>query len=294
MSQVSAKVICDSIAPNGIRLTTIQVRLPKFLLAELNTHRAFSRSFNSSRAIPARTMRQSADFEPIYWGSNRPGMQASTPLTGLKLQAAKLIWRSSRLSATAHHWALERLGLHKQHTNRIIEPYMWVDGVISATEWSNFFALRIHADAQPEMVELATRICYARSGSVPDSLEAGDWHLPYIEPKTIEFVNRPGLTVARLSNIEMLKQISAARCARVSYGINKPFDIQSDINRASMLLSSVPQHRSPFEHVATALDKATPSANFVGWQQYRKQLEANEKLTTQSENIYRFDDFDLA
>ena len=266
---ISAKIICDSVNSSGNRITTIQVRLPKFLLAELNTHRAFSRSYNSSRAIPAKTMRRSADFKPLEWGSNKSGMQSGESLKGWKLNAAKLVWGSSKLSATAHHKALELLGLHKQHTNRIIEPYMWVDGVITATEWVNFFTLRIHPDAQPEILELAIKIAEARSGSIPDKLDAGEWHLPYITLGDYQF-----LRFNRVENILLaVKSISAARCARVSYGFDKPFDINADLRRASRLLDSTPIHGSPFEHIAMALDKSTPSANFVGWLQYRKQLE---------------------
>ena len=266
---ISAKVICDSVNPSGNRITTVQVKVPKFLLAELNTHRAFSRSYNSSRAIPAKTMRKSADFKPLDWGANRPGMQATKPLQGWKLNAAKLVWGSSKLSATAHHRALELLGLHKQHTNRIIEPYMWVDGVITATEWSNFFTLRIHPDAQPEILELAIKIAEARSWSIANKLEVGQYHLPYITPEDYQF-----LRFNRVENISLaVKSISAARCARVSYGFDKPFDIEADLKRASRLLDSTPIHGSPFEHVAMALDKSTPSANFIGWLQYRKQLE---------------------
>ena len=35
----NAKIVLDSIAPNGSRLTTFELTLPKFILAELNTHR---------------------------------------------------------------------------------------------------------------------------------------------------------------------------------------------------------------------------------------------------------------
>jgi len=216
-------------------------------------------------------MRRSADFEPTYWGQNKPGMQAREELTGLKLTAAKALWHSSKLSAVAHHKALEWLGLHKQHTNRIIEPYLWVDGVISATEWDNFFTLRCHSDAQPEFCKLATKIAEARSVSIPDKLGDGRWHLPYITPEDFTVLR----SMIRLDAFRASRNISAARCARVSYGLDKPFDIEADLKRAAMLLSAVPQHRSPFEHVAVALPDSTPSANFIGWQQYRKQLETN-------------------
>lgn len=37
----SARVVLDSISPNGHRLTTLEVTFPRFILAEMNTHRVF-------------------------------------------------------------------------------------------------------------------------------------------------------------------------------------------------------------------------------------------------------------
>ena len=37
----SARVLLDSVSPNGVRLTTLEVTFPRFVLAEFNTHRAF-------------------------------------------------------------------------------------------------------------------------------------------------------------------------------------------------------------------------------------------------------------
>jgi hypothetical protein len=49
---MSARIIADSINPAGNRITTLVVRFPRFILAEWNTHRQFSRHAASSRAIP--------------------------------------------------------------------------------------------------------------------------------------------------------------------------------------------------------------------------------------------------
>jgi hypothetical protein len=50
------KVLADSIyglsSGQTARITTMQVTFPRFILAEINTHRAFSRNSASSRAIP--------------------------------------------------------------------------------------------------------------------------------------------------------------------------------------------------------------------------------------------------
>ena len=53
---ISAKVVADSVSPDGIRLTTLQLRYPKFVHGEFMTHRVFSRNASSSRAIPVERM----------------------------------------------------------------------------------------------------------------------------------------------------------------------------------------------------------------------------------------------
>ena len=38
-TNITAKVVCDSINEQGVRLTTFEIEYPRFILAELNTHR---------------------------------------------------------------------------------------------------------------------------------------------------------------------------------------------------------------------------------------------------------------
>jgi hypothetical protein len=263
---IDARIVCDSIGQEGIRLTTFQIHVPKFLLAEINTHRQCSRSYNSSRAIPAKKIRaqvQSEPFEPILWGVNQPGMKAEKYLTGFRLKLAIAIWRSSARSAAMHHWLLEKLGLHKQHTNRIVEPYMWADGVISASNWENLFALRCHPDAQPEFQELANIMAWQLKMNEPDYLKIGEWHLPYVTESEKQVLP-----------IETQKLLGASRCARVSYGLPEAFNTEADLKRAKMLLDSEPRHIAPFEMVAQCQSSAEPSGNFKGWRQFRKELES--------------------
>lgn len=131
--------------------------------------------------------------------------------------------------------------------------------VVTATDWSNFFDLRIHEDAQPEMRELAVAIKLARQNSQPKHVGANRWHLPYVE-------------AARVQNIEELKLISAARCARVSYKTHDGLDPDplADLGLAERLMGP-PFHASPFEHQATPA--AGRHANFNGWSSYRRELE---------------------
>ena len=53
---ISAKVIADSITPWGQRVTTFELEVHRYVLAEQNTHRLLSRNAQSSRAVPVERM----------------------------------------------------------------------------------------------------------------------------------------------------------------------------------------------------------------------------------------------
>lgn len=264
-SKITATIVADSIGSHGIRLTTFQVRVPKFLLQEIARHRVLSLSFNSARAIPSKTIRQQVWHDPVMpieWGSNRSGMSAGTALSGWRLKLAIIAWQFASKLACICHWVLSKLGLHKQHVNRILEGFVWADGAITSTEWDNLFKLRIHPDAQPEFCELATQMRDLLESHRPEILAVADWHLPYIAEHE-RAVYEP----------TTLKDLSASRCARVSYGLAAP-DYDRDIKRVKMLGSSDPPHLSPFEHVAQCMFvEDYRSGNFTGWHQYRKEIE---------------------
>lgn len=267
-SKITATIVADSIGSHGIRLTTFQVRVPKYLLQEIARHRVLSLSFNSSRAIPAKVIRSQVWQDPVIpieWGSNRSGMSAGASLRNWHLQLAKIGWLAASKLACICHWGLSKTGLHKQHVNRILEGFIWADGVISSTNWDNLFALRIHPDAQPEFRKLADEMRQSIRTNQPEYLTIADWHLPYITDDD------------RANNeLATLKLLSASRCARVSYGL-KPFDRDADMKRAYLLLNADPKHLSPFEHVASPLygsfNTIPQSGNYRGWYQFRKEIE---------------------
>lgn len=268
-SRPSAKIILDSISPAGARLTTLEVRMHRFVLAEFNTHRAFSRNAASSRAIPI--AKRMADIQndpamPVEWGRNQKGMQAEGLLSPEEQAQAEAIWLSARDSMMEHTQRLLDLGVHKQLSNRLLEPWAWVTDIVSATEWENFFhqrATRYSKGAQPEMRGAADAVLEVMEASKPQPVPNYGWHLPYIQED--EFAN-PDLT------LHNLKTISVARCARVSYlthgGVR---DIVEDTSFCNRLANADPMHSSPFEHVAMALpNNEIRSGNFTGWRQYRK------------------------
>ncbi len=269
MTDISAKLILSSKnAATGDTLYTFVLTYPRCILSEVNTHRVFSRNTASSRAIPAKKLRGMVlrdPFIPKYVGQNQKGMSAGEEFTGLRKIARQLLYSVARYPAVAAHYALDKLGVHKQIVNRLIEPWMWCQQVLSTTDLNNFFKLRLHAAAEPHMAELAYKMAAAVEVAKewPDSLQPGETHMPFIS-----WEDRAEL------NLETLKKVSAARCARVSYLLpetGKRSDLARDLELHDRLASS--GHYSPFEHVATAISASSYVANFRGFRQYRRELE---------------------
>lgn len=272
-----ANIIADSVSVQGKRIVSFELEYPRWIHGELMTHRVFSRNAMSSRAIPvakmiARVIEDPAT--PIIWGSNKPGMQAGEALPISEQEIVENVWKEAAKSAAGFAEKLMEAGLHKQWTNRLLEPFQYMKTIVTATEWDNFFELRTHEDAQPEFRHLAVMmrdamynskpVVRASSGLLDDSSQ---WHMPYI-------------TEEERSNCDLtqLRKMCTARCARVSYlthGGNSP-KIEEDLALYEKLVGSKPWHASPTEHAAMVTGSwlYAPS-NFVGWTQFRTLLEYN-------------------
>jgi thymidylate synthase ThyX len=265
----SARVVLDSISENGSRLTTFEGTMWRAVLAEFNTHRQFSRNSASSRAIPVKKQLERVLMDPampVEWGMNKPGMQADGPADPETENKAKRAWMRARDAAYTQAEELNRLGIHKQVANRLLEPFMWHTVVFTTTTegLENFFDQRCTSRsplAQPEMRAFADAVLAAYEASIPLRLENDDWHTPYIQ-------DDEDFPVC----FDRMK-VSAARCARVSYltqdGVR---DHEEDLRLYERLVSAKPQHWSPLEHVATPCEHETRAhhlGNFRGWDQMR-------------------------
>lgn len=274
---IKVDIIADSQC--GIsRITTMQLYYPRFIHAEFMTHRMFSRNASSSRAIPVSIMIGNILDDPavpIHWGKNQKGMQAYEELDDNQKKNCQSFWQYALEDTITHVHQLLKQGLHKQVANRLLEPWMHMSVVCTATEWDNFFALRYHSAAQPEIKELARQMWEAREQSCPVNLKPGEWHLPYVRAK--EMLEHP---------LETQIKVSVARCARVSYTRHsgRPALLEEDLALYDRLLGSQPIHASPAEHQAQATapqDRWSWWGNFQGWRQYRKTLEG--------ENVTKFE-----
>lgn len=239
----ACRVLADSISPYGHRLTSFEVTFPRIVLAEVNTHKMVSKSSASSRAIPVekRIAAVEADpFVPAQFGRNKKGMQHDEVLDGADASDARLMWFNVMNAAISNGRGMAKLGVHKQLANRILEPFSWHTAVLTATDWDNFFHLRVNPAAQGELCRAAEMMQEALAKSEPRPINYGDWHLPYVEPDEAFDLEVKGLNVT---------QISAARSARVSYlNQNGVRDVQDDLDLYGRLVA--PGHMAPLEHVA--------------------------------------------
>lgn len=267
----SAKVVADSIGPSGIRLISVLCSYPLMVHAEDLRHRCFSFSVASNRAIPTRLIiRQVIDdpVVPIWFGKNQGGMSAREELSGWRLHVARRAWLAARWPAIAIVWLMLRIGLHKQIANRILAPWQWVTVLKTGTDWTNFEALRIHPDAQPEMRRIAEMTRDAIAESKPVEMKVGEWHLPFSKEYELLFGDDARDADAASRSICLM---SAARCARISLlRQDERKSSKDEIAMASGLMKA--GHYSPFEHQAQALATSERVANLRGWRSFRSTI----------------------
>jgi len=259
---ISARIVADSESEGHGRITTFELEYPRYIHAEVMTHRVFSRNAASSRAIPIKRLIEQVENNTVMpiWTQNQAGMQGSRITNGNKLVELDWHWAKAAKSAIEHATQLQEAGAHKQNVNRLLEPFQHIKVVLTATEFSNFFNLRVHEDAQPEIYELAKEMQRLHILSTPKRLYDGGWHLPYAP------------AVSNLYTLEDCKAISASCCAQVSYRksddtLEKAQDIYSRLVDSEVL------HASPFEHQATP--SYANNRNFNGWDQLRHLIEEN-------------------
>jgi thymidylate synthase ThyX len=276
--EISAKVIQDSITVGGVRLVTLELEYPRFIHSEFMTHRVFSRNAASSRAIPIEKMMEQVVSDPampVYWGINKAGMQADEEHPDV--EQCQSVWRKAARAAVYAATELKDLGLHKQVVNRLLEPFQMMKTVVSATDWANFFALRAHPDAQPEIQELAMKMQKVMESSTPVDISMGGWHVPYVyrfedtETGQIQYGIDSGGDIEEITKDQAI-MISASCCAQVSYRKNDD-SIEKAEKIYDLLVNNKPIHASPFEHQARpAYLGETKTGNFRGWLQNRQIL----------------------
>lgn len=244
--QITAKVIKDS-EFNNTRLITLECVYPKFIQAEINTHRQLVKNASSHRAVPYDTLKEFL-YIPEAVGINKSGMRADEYLAEDTLKEFKEEWTNLYLNISQKASELkDKYKVHKQLINRVIEPFTLTKGILTGTmeTWEHIFNLRIHKDAQPEFCDLMIKAKEVINQSVPQQLKIGEYHLPYVD--SVE---------AGVDDVNI--KISASCIAQVSYRKlddtpEKALDIFNKLNLLSTDKNN-PPHISPVQHICTALN----------------------------------------
>lgn len=215
-----------------------------FLANGITVHNCFSRNASSSRAVPVERTIQNILNDPwvpsdVY--KNCKGMQGKDIVNEDDYDIFCEEWQDAAFKAIEVAHKMIDNGFHKQHINRILEPFTKIKVIVTATEWSNFFDLRLSPDADPEIQHLAKAIKMAM-----DAVSNTYMYINAHGGRTLPYVNFDEMDA--IDDLRILTLISAARCARVSYlnhDGSKP-DILKDLTLAKRLIDS--GHMTPFEH----------------------------------------------
>jgi hypothetical protein len=206
---------------------------------------------------------------PVTWGKNQAGMQAGQSVSRPRKALATALWYLSSKVACIATYGLLKAGIHKQWANRLLEPYSEITVVLTGTEFENFFNLRCHSAAQPEINILAVAMRKQMSLSTPNKLKEGQWHLPFV----------PFWMLATMTNKEALDK-SVASCARTSYNNHDKTSATLAQNKALADMLWEEQHLSTMGHQAKAIGDtgyythtdrsgAKWCANLKGWTSWR-------------------------
>lgn len=267
---IVVRMIKDSISSSGIRLRTFELEYQRMFHSETMTHRMLSKNSSSTRAIPvARAIQivEEKTAKPIHWGSNNPGMQSNTELTGAQKEAAEATWTAMRDSVISFVKILsdkDGINGHKQWAGRALETFSFIKVVLTGTELVNLWHLRDHKDAQPEFHELAKLMQQVSNMSTPTLLHPGEWHLPYVD-----LIDGKYFVGSEQVSLEVARKVSASCAAQCSYR-----KLDDSIEKAEKVFdmlhvgddSGQPAHASPLEHQATPMDDYSKSFNPDTWQ----------------------------
>lgn len=264
------EVLADSIGPHGVRLTTFHLRYPRAAAHEdFLTHRRFSRSASSSRAIPIERMIKRATWGPELFGRAQPGMGADEVLDEPGQAACRAVWNRARDEAVAGALRLAALGAAKEDANLLLRPFEWIDVVVSSTEWGNFFRQRADQETglvRRQLKRVADGMRDLLASRTPWATRFGEWHLPYLT--TDELLD---VCAGRTDRVQAARA-SAMRCARTSYARHDGTHGSVDEDAQSCLEKLVRSaHWSPLEHPARCeVPGSSPTTNFAdGWGQLR-------------------------
>lgn len=301
----TARVLADSeiLTPHDERYdpprraVTIEYTTPRFILAEVNTHRKASRNSASSRAIPTAdryengklitkgliTRVREDPFVPLKFNKRVKGMGVGVELANSEAEAARKAWLWARDQAIKAAEIMVELDVDKSRANRLLEPFMehTIIMTMDTRGLDNFFALRHHPLAQPEFQLVAKVMLKTMLESTPKYLAPGQWAMPLVTDRDLEDTQMDFGPTAFLDELGegarfdyYWPMISASRCARVSYDTHENWEpVAKSMERAETLVKN--GHLSPLEHVLRAPTEQEFYDQTLEGQHRRRFLEGN-------------------
>lgn len=277
-----SKIIAHSVSSIGNEILTYEITIPKFILAEINTHKAeIERNSASSRAVPTRTivdMIREYPVIPVDWRVNARGMQADELMSEEDIKECNQIWLEARDAMLPYVQRLLDKKADKQRVNRLLECWMWTKVVVTFTVgggigFNNFMGLRDNDAAQPEFREVARMMHTQYHESTP---QERIFHLPYITREDLmEESNHLENTLEQVYINLAIR--SSARCGRVThYKQGQEYTREEDLGRGWSFAEN--GHFSPLRHASKAGDNAW-YGNFYGWRQVSKLILENDYVT---------------
>src|SRR5688572_6240376 len=277
--KLGSKVVAHSVSDLGNDIITWEIRIPKWLVGEFNTHKVeIERNSASSRAVPTKIIIEMVrDFPcmPHEWRYNASGMSPSELMSEEDEKYANDIWLSARNDMIYWIEQLQKLpsgrSADKQRCNRLLEFCMGTVVVCTMTGGggigiNNFFGLRDTPFAQPEFGYVAKMMHEQYHDSEPQRLE---WHLPYITGIE-DNLQQIGLRSEedRQNLYKDLAIISSARCGRVThYKQGEVRTLLEDLARGNSFAEQ--GHYSPLRHAARAGGNEW-YGNMYGWEPISK------------------------
>ena len=238
-----ATLLKDSLHPQGYRFQTFLLSFPKCLLAELNTHRSLVRNVGSSRAIPVTKLIEKVETDPYIpcFTENKKGMSGEYITDSSVIEEATTWWNRALKEAISSSLWLDDLNIHKQDVNRLLEPFTYINVLVSGTDFEHLYDLRISDQAQPAFCDIAKEMKALSDESKPDKLAYGDWHIPFDK------------YMYNSLSLQQKIKVAVARCARISYeNHDGEFDKNKDYKLHDFLIEN--KHLTPLEHICKAID----------------------------------------
>ena len=273
---IEAEVLLKSEGTHS-NIVTLRVRFPRFVAEQFLKHRMFSCNAVSSRAMSVPKMNQwilNNTADPIFWGAQKKGMQPDVEHSqllqdsegygtyiGLEDTTPEEAWYDARNFAMCMAKAYWDAGYHQQIPNRLTHAFQMAEYIVTATDFDNFFNLRLHDKAaQSEITELARCMKEAIDKAPFTGLYKG-WHIPYVTDDEL-------LTL----ELDDLLKVSAARCAIISYN-NHDSDELLSVEKAKKIYNHLMNDTNP--HLC--YDKDTEVFTTEGWVKF-PDLTMNHKV----------------